>query len=1269
MKTTILSLFIFLLGFTVAGQPVITNISPTYGPVGTSVTIAGSNFSTVPANNIVFYGGIRTVVLAATASSLTISIPAGTNYQAFSILVNNRIAYSNQKFVVTFSGGGAFAAGSFGGKTDFITAANPIDICTADFNDDGKPDIATANNLANLISVFKNEGGPATILFGTKIDLATNSAPQGIHTGDVDGDGKSDLLVTCVGAPGTVSVYRNTSTNGNISFASKIDFSTGNDPTHVVVHDMDSDGKPELIISNYNSSSISILKNTTTGNNISFATKVDFTTGTLLPRRLVINDFDDDGKPDIAVAAYNSTTSALYIFKNNGNSGNISFLPFVQYAAAGGSWSIDAGDLDADGKADIAMVNYSNRTLSVFKNKSTSGTISFDNKIDFATGGLPESITINDFNGDGKPDIAVGNYSDHTLSVFNNTSTSGTISFAGKFDYTTGTNPRGICSADFDTDGKADIATANINGGNMSVIRNNIAAVAAQVPVINSFSPSTGAIGADIVINGANFDASTSSNIVYFGSTQAIVSSATSSALTVKSPVGLTYEPISVTTGGLSAYSGRPYAVTFSGGDVSPASYTEKKDFTAGTYPRHSNLGDIDGDGKSDIVIVNQNDATISVHQNRSSANSINFATGLVYTLPGATSFASAKGDVDGDGKPDIVVANYAAGSVSIFRNTSTPGTITLASRIDYPAGLDAISLSIADFDGDGKPDIAILNNNPNTVSVLKNYSTPGNISFGALSNYATGVWPQSCITGDVDGDAKPDIIVTNHTSNTISVLRNISTAGSIAFAAKLDFATDTNPFNLAIGDLDADSKNDLVVGNSSSSSLSVFKNNSTPGNISLGNPITLTTGLSPLGITITDVDGDGKPDINVANFNANSFSIFKNTGNSNISFAAKVDFITPQLPRFVNVGDLDGDGKPEIITANSLGNNFSVFRNQSNEYATIVFCANSDTTLVSDKTGTTYQWQVNTGTGFVTIFDNSNYAGTGTQNLKLINIPINWSNYQYRCKADGNYSKTFLLNPVTSFTPSVSITSSTSSICAGSAVTFTASVINGGNAPVFQWQLNNVNIGTNKAFITIDTLRNGDQVKVKLTSSISCTSPATVTSNTITTSVDKLDTPIININDIILTITNPDAAAVYKWEVQNSSAVWESVLPVINGVVFTASTSGIYRAKGTKGQCVVFSLADTIVILPRAPEPVYIVARAYPNPVQNELILDSIKLTDKWETLTIINSNGTQTILPVDIKNKTKVVVPIAHLTPGFYFAVLRNKNKKTGQVKFLKE
>ena len=145
-----------------------------------------------------------------------------------------------------------------------------------------------------------------------------------------------------------------------------------------------------------------------------------------------------------------------------------------------------------------------------------------------------------------------------------------------------------------------------------------------QSPTITNFNPSSGPIGTTVTITGTNFSTTPSNNIVYFGATKATVTAATSTQLTVAVPMGATYQSITVQANGLTAYSSKPFIVTFgTGGNINACSANPKVDFGVGAQPYEVALGDLDGDGKADMVVTNYNSKTISVFRNTASSGSI----------------------------------------------------------------------------------------------------------------------------------------------------------------------------------------------------------------------------------------------------------------------------------------------------------------------------------------------------------------------------------------------------------------------------------------------------------------------------------------------------------------------------------------------------------------------------------------------------------------------------------------------------------------------
>jgi len=336
----------------------------------------------------------------------------------------------------------------FSAKTDYATGGQAgATVTTADFNGDGKPDLAVAHYDSNTVSVLLNNGDGT---FAAKNDYATDGGLSGFVTAaDLNGDGKPDLVVPNVG--GTVSVLLN---NGDGTFAAKTDYATDGLSDSVTAADFNGDGKTDLAVTSYGGT-VSVLLNN--GNGI-FAAKTDYATdgGAL---SVTAADFNGDGKPDLAVANESGTVSVLL------NNGDGTFAAKTDYATNGAAWFVTAADFNGDGKPDLAVANDIN-TVSVLLNN---GNGTFATKTDYASGSSPQSVTAADFNGDGKPDLAVANYYDGTVSVLLN---NGNGTFAAKADYASGSSPVSITAADFNGDGKPDLAVANYGDGTVSILFN-----------------------------------------------------------------------------------------------------------------------------------------------------------------------------------------------------------------------------------------------------------------------------------------------------------------------------------------------------------------------------------------------------------------------------------------------------------------------------------------------------------------------------------------------------------------------------------------------------------------------------------------------------------------------------------------------------------------------------------------------------------------------------------------------------------------------------
>jgi len=339
--------------------------------------------------------------------------------------------------------------------------------------------------------------------------------------------------------------------------------------------------------------------------------------------------------------------------------------------------------------------------------------------------------------------------------------------------------------------------------------------------------------------------------------------------------------------------------------------FVAKVDYTTGTAPYSVAIGDLDGDNKADLAVVNRESPSLSVFINDGGGT---FAAKVDYTTGDYPNLV-AIGDLNGDGAADLALVSD-SNTLSVFINN---GDGTFVAKVDYTTGDSPKSVAIGDINGDGKADLAVANFNSTSVSIFINN---GDGTFAAKVDYTTGDNPNSVAIGDVNGDGKADLAVANLFSVSVSVFLN---DGDGTFAAKVDYTTGTWPFSVAIGDLDNDGQADLAVINAVDNTVSVFLND---GDGTFAAKVDYATGVYPKSVAIGDVNGNGKADLAVANVTDNDVSVFINDGDG--TFAAKVDYTTGTSPISVAIGDVNGDGKADLAVANADSTSVSVLINNA---------------------------------------------------------------------------------------------------------------------------------------------------------------------------------------------------------------------------------------------------------------------------------------------------------------------------------------------------
>ncbi len=345
--------------------------------------------------------------------------------------------------------------------------------------------------------------------------------------------------------------------------------------------------------------------------------------------------------------------------------------------------------------------------------------------------------------------------------------------------------------------------------------------------------------------------------------------------------------------------------------DRNSLTYLPRTAYAVGDGPAEARIIDVNGDGKPDLLVENYNSNTLSVllgHGDGTLAPKVDYATA-------AGPWSMAIGDVNGDGKTDVVTGNTTASSASVLIGNGD-GTFKAEAHYTTGNGTTPECLRMGDVNGDGALDIFTANAGTNNVSILLNN---GNGTFKAPTTFNTATHPTSIDLSDLNGDGKQDLATANYSAGSVSVLMG---NGDGTFKTAVDYTASGNPQMILAADLNRDGKPDLATVNWGSNNASILLNN---GNGTYTTAVNYVIGNGPYAFSVIDLNQDSAPDLVTTNNTAGSVSILY--GNGDGTFDPKRDLACGNGPFFVALGDLNGDGYGELITTDMNDDTVSVFR------------------------------------------------------------------------------------------------------------------------------------------------------------------------------------------------------------------------------------------------------------------------------------------------------------------------------------------------------
>ncbi len=686
-------------------------------------------------------------------------------------------------------------------------------------------------------------------------------APSSVAAGDLTGSGKLDLVAADY-TSGNITVLLGT---GQGNFSAPVEYPAGPRPNFVLVADINGDGKPDVVVSNESESTISVLLGRGDG---TLQPLQSYAVG-FKPSFLAAGSFNGDGKTDVAVAGESS--SQLAIFLNDGN-GNLQ-KPIL-YSLPKTPMALTTADFNNDGHIDLALAN-ADGTVSILLGQG-GGVFHPLQDIRVASGSL-SSIVAGDFNKDGKIDLAVTQPGQKLVSVLIG---KGDGTFASPASYPVGSEPVSTVVADVDGDGVADLIVINNASNTFSILGGN--------------GDGTFKSSLDFVAGNAPLAAVAGD---FYGNGHVDLAIINHSSQTVSVPLGngdgtfkagrsyfAGQEPISIASGNLAGNKIPALAVTnYCGSDPScstagnvavfladgKSAYQLSSTYTVGAGPVSVALADLNGDKNLDIVALNRLDKTASVLLGVGDGT---FRQPIALPLAGAP-VAFAVGDFNKDGKPDLAVLEDCGSA-----KCSQPGSLEILlgggdgsfqSALSYPVGYSPSSLAVGNINGDKNLDILVANRcgkdascqSPGTATVLIGDGTG---KFKPGTDVTLGNSPSSIALGNLSGSGL-DLLVSRSTDNTVAVLHG---NGDGTFRAAVPYQVGNQPRSLVVADFNGDGKADVAVTNFNDSTVSILYGN---GDGTLRTATALSVGTGPEGLTAIAGATGGHASLATANGNSGS--------------------------------------------------------------------------------------------------------------------------------------------------------------------------------------------------------------------------------------------------------------------------------------------------------------------------------------------------------------------------------------------------------------